>query len=120
MAYERTTLFKCLGLRAQGDIGGLTLYRSKRGKLIFYAKQYPTHPASYQKERVQNRFKLAAASWKQLTTQVRDLWSRVARVLSLGCTGYNLWVFWTIRHDRAAIRTLEHQSGLTLIDDGVS
>jgi hypothetical protein len=54
-------------------------------------------------------------AWNALTDAERDQW-HLAEVRSpLNITGYNLYVYWSLSGDDAAIRTIERQTGTTLL-----
>ena len=108
-------LLSLLGLVAWGDIGELTTYVSKRGKIVWMFKTYPHKPTSpLQKER-RDAWSAAAAAWNALTPAQRQQWDLATRRASLPLHGFNLWMHWSITHDDQCIRTLEHQTNTTLL-----
>lgn len=44
MAHQLAQLLNYLGFVTWGDLGPLTLYRNKRGRMVFYPKAPPTSP----------------------------------------------------------------------------
>ncbi len=109
--------YRGLGLRAQGDIAGMTVYRTRRGKQVIFPKTYPKSPPGPLATRNQNRFRLAADAWTFLPLPQQRNWRRVARIAHLAITGYNLFIAWMMKGDRAAIKTLEILTGIALIFD---
>lgn len=108
-------LFSLFGLVIWGDFADLTLYRSKRGKVVFFPKTYPTGPGSPLQQAQRNRLKAAAADWIALTDAERSQWELASRRASLCSTGYNLYLHWQLTKDDSAIATLERQTHTTLL-----
>lgn len=108
---------RCLGIRAQGDIAGMTVYRTKRGKQVIFPKTRPKAPPGPLALRNQNRFRLAAAAWLAIGLAGQLVWKKAALRAHLGVTGYNLFIAWQMKRDREMIRTIERLTGEVLIDD---
>jgi hypothetical protein len=115
MQQSSTRLLSLLGTVAWGDLGPLTLYRSTRGRIVVYAKTWPEKPPSPWQASQRERFRLAAHFWRTWASPLKPNWERAARRLSLSVTGFDLWMYYSLRADRAAIATIEHQSGLQLL-----
>ncbi|MEE9602715.1 MAG: hypothetical protein V3V75_05375 [Thermoguttaceae bacterium] len=109
-------VLKIAGLRPTGDFGPLTGYTSKRGKAVWYLKAPPKTPPTGWQRQQRWRFRFAAHNWRALTPAARANWLTAARNARLNITGYNLFVWFQIRPDRAVIRTIEQQTGITLLD----
>lgn len=109
-------ILNLLGLRPTGDLGPLTGYTSKRGKPVWFLKAPPKEPPTDVQRHCRNRFRLAAFAWTQLDDQARADWTSAQDLAHLNITGYNLFIYWQLTKDAAAIRTIEHQTGLHLID----
>lgn len=110
-----TRLLTLFGFVIWGDFGDLTLYRSKRGKMVFFQKTWPKEPPSQKKLFHQARFTAAAAAWQALTANQRTQWDLAARRASLCCHGYNLFIHWATTGDDSAIRTIQRQTHTTLL-----
>lgn len=117
MALVKTNLLAIMGWRVQGDIGPWTCYTSKRRKFVFFLKAPPDKPPSEWQRSRRHLFKMAASGWRGLSDETKATWELATKRLSLRLTGYNLWIWWYWKQDRAAIATIEQQSGLTLIED---
>jgi hypothetical protein len=115
MAHQQHTLYTILGSVIWGDLGPVTIYRDKQGKVVAYAKTYPAKRPSPAQIAQQQRITDAAAAWQTLSSMQRDQWDLACRRASLCCNGYGLWVHWTLTQDLQAIRTLERQTHTTLI-----
>jgi len=116
MALEpNPSLFNTLGTVIWGDLGPLTMYRSKRKKLVVFKKTWPDQPASERQLTWRATWKAAATAWRALTQPQRHQWALAARRASLCATGYNLWLHWKLTGDDAAIRTLEQQTKTQLL-----
>jgi len=109
------TLLRFLGWNTQGDLGPWTFYTDRRKGLVFFPRSPPNKPPSFLQRKQRNRFKMAAAAWRILTPEKRDAWSRAAAAAHLRITHHNFFVYWFLTKDDAAVRTVEHQTGYTLI-----
>lgn len=110
-----TRFLNLMGFRPTGDFGPLTGYTTKRGKAVWFLKSPPTTPASPWQLRQRNAFRLAAIAWQTLTAAQRQAWLAAQDAGRLNITGYNLWVYYQLTKDVAAIRTIERQTGLQLL-----
>ena len=110
-----TKLYTLFGFIAWGDIAEITIYRSRRGKMVWFPKTYPDKPPSPDQLTQRQKFTDAAQDWQSLTEDQRNKWDLVTRKASLCMTGYNLYVHWHIFQDDDSIHTLEHQTGITLL-----
>jgi len=104
-----------LGLRPTGDLADLTCYTSKRGRIVWFPKSPPQKPPSMAQIHQRNKFRAAAQAWRTLEPQIRANWLAAAKKASLFATGYDLWIFWQLKRDTAAIRTIERQTHLQLL-----
>jgi len=59
--------------------------------------------------------RLAAQAWRALDDESRDRWRAACRRASLYLHGYLLYVWYQLTHDTAKLRTIELQSGVTLL-----
>jgi hypothetical protein len=115
MAHQQHTLYTVLGSVIWGDLGPVTIYRDKQGKVVAYAKTYPAKPPSPAQIAQRQAISDAAAAWQSLTPENRAQWELASRRGSLCLNGYALFVHWTLTQDTQAIRTLERQTHTTLI-----
>lgn len=104
-----------IGLRPTGDIGDVTVYTSQRNKAVFFTKSPPLEPASPLQRRQRGKFTLAALAWQTLTQEDRNAWLLATRRLGLHLSGYSLFLWYQLKRDRAAIRTVERLSGIKLL-----
>lgn len=104
-----------MGWNAQGDLGGLTFYTSARKRLVFFPKSPPLSPPSTLQLMQRDKFRLVATLWRKLAPGQRAAWNAAQHAAHLGVTGYDLFVHYILRSDEALIRTIEQQTGLTLI-----
>ncbi len=116
MAHQRLDhLFTVLGFVIWGDLGPTTIYRNHRGLVTFFNKTWPHKPPSPEQVIQRAKFTDAATAWQSLTRQEKDQWHKATRVACLCMHGYDLFVHWYTSGDTAAIRTLERQTGTTLL-----
>jgi len=111
----KAKMLNLLGFRPSGDLGPLTGYTSKRGKPVWYLKAPPKEPPTGYQIHYRNVFRLVAMAWKGLPTWQRTNWLAAARRASLRITGYNLFLWYYHTRDTAVIRTIEHQTGISLL-----
>lgn len=104
-----------LGFNTQGDLGPWTFYTDKRKGLVYFVKAPPLEPPSLLQTSVRNAIRLAAYAWRSLSGDQRANWKTAAKRAHLQITGYNLFVFWIIRKEDAAIHTIERLSRIKLI-----
>jgi len=103
-----------LGLKIQGDLGAITCYTSKRNQVVWYVKAPPQEPPSEEQIIQRNKFRAIAIAWWALTSSQREIWKATQDAGHLRITGYNLFSYWTLSGDDAAIQTVARQSGLSL------
>lgn len=108
-------LLTFLGFAPTGDLGGLTGYTSKRRRPVWYLKAPPKTPPTCWQLHQRNRWRVYGWAWTSLTEQQRSNWTRAAQLARLKISGINLFFWYQHTHDRAVIRTVEHQSGVNLI-----
>jgi len=104
-----------LGFRPTGDLGPLTIYTSKRGKIVAYPKAPPTSPPTYYQTRIRNQFRLVASLWNQLEQAKRDQWNLAASRINAAIHGYGLFTYYQITHNLTPIRTIERQTHTSLV-----
>jgi hypothetical protein len=108
-------LFTFLGWVAWGDFGPTTVYRNRKGKVVFYAKTWPKDPDSQKQAYQRDRFRAAAAAWQELPPTTHAQWDLACRRGSLCCNGYALFVHYHTLADTRGIRTIERQTHTTLL-----
>lgn len=107
--------FHLFGFIVWGDFDGVTMYRNRKGKMVAFAKTWPEHlprPAIIAQKA---KFKAASQDWVALSAEAKRNWEAVTKRLSLTMTGYNLFMHYKLQPDLAALATLEHQSGISLL-----
>lgn len=107
-------LFNLMGLHLGGDLGPLTFYKSKRGKLVWFDKAPPTTPPSWRQTSQRSLFRAAAQCWRLCTPEQRQQYELAARKASLCMTGYNLFVHLKLKPDPNLQRTIESQTNTVL------
>lgn len=103
-----------LGLRLSGDIGGITLYQTKRGKTVAYPAASPKQPPSIHQLHRRNRWSNAVFNWTAAAESVRIDYEACTLRLSLPATGHNLWMHLSFAQDPLALAAFNHASGLHL------
>lgn len=115
MKLAHQMLFRFLGWNTQGDLGPFTFYTAKNMALVFYLRAPPTKPPTPWQGQVREAFAAAAVTWSALPVATKALWELVTHRAHLRISGINLWMYWQLKQDRAAIRTIERQTGITLL-----
>jgi len=104
-----------LGFNTQGDLGPWTFYTDKQKGLVFFVKSPPLEPPSLLQTSVRNKIRLAAYTWRSLSAAQRSDWETASKRCHLQIHGYNLFIFWILRREDAAIHTIERLSNIKLI-----
>lgn len=111
----KTELLRYLGLNTQGDLGPWTMYTGKRGQLVFFLRSPPLDPPSPLQTSQRNAFRLNGYVWRRLSSQHQTDWETASKRAQLKINGHNLFTFWNLTKDDAAIRTVERLSRMKLI-----
>jgi hypothetical protein len=104
-----------LGLVASGDLADITCYRSKRGKIVAFAKTWPEKNPSLAQLTGRARMYFGAEQWRGFTAAQKQAWRDVARKTSLCGTGYGMWIHWWFRPDYRWLSTLYNHTGIWLL-----
>lgn len=115
MLTPTSNVISLLGWRPTGDLGPLTIYTSKRGKIVAFLKAPPTCPPSAWQSHQRNAFRLVARAWNGLTDAQRNQWHLAEVRGPLNITGYNLFTYWCLSGDDDSIRTIQRQTGTNLV-----
>lgn len=110
------SLFDFLGWNTQGDLGGWTFYTTRRGDLVFFPQAPPLNPPTPDQIWQRNKFKLVAKVWNALLATTREAWNTAAVSANLRIHGYNLFSYYQLTKDRPAIRTVERNTHIQLLD----
>lgn len=116
MITDIASSLRFLGLKVQGDIANLTCYTSRRNRIVWYLNAPPDKPPSVAQIGQRNKFRGAANTWRSASQATRDKWNTAARQAHLRLSGYATWTFWIATGRRDIIQTIEHQSGVALLD----
>lgn len=108
-------MLRLIGMKCQGDIGDMTCYTSRRNKVVWFLKSPPKEPPSFEQQEIRQKFSDAGEGWRALSDAERNLWNLAAQRANLRITGYNLWVYFFVKLDWWALRTIENQTGITLV-----
>jgi hypothetical protein len=110
-----TPIIKLLGMRTQGDVGGLTIYQSKRHQLVWFPQAPPKNPPSSQQRRQRAKWRAAARAWRRMAADDQASWARAARRAKLPISGYAFFVAIYTTHDWRALATIERCTRIPLI-----
>lgn len=108
-------LLSVLGFLVWGDIGPLTLYKDKKGRLVAFSKTWPKKPPSPDQLVLRNAIRAAAAAWQALSPAKRTQWEIATQRASLCMHGYNLFVHHQLVKDDEAIQAVQRQTHTDLI-----
>lgn len=114
MATFNNLIIDLIGLNAQGDLGPVTIYKSQRGRRIWFAKAPPEIPWTVGQIRQRTLFIMAGIAWQNLTADEKADYERAAKKASLRITGYNLWVHACVTQNVSYIETIIHQTAIAL------
>lgn len=108
-------LLRFMGFNTQGDLAPWTFYTAKNKGLVWFVKSPPLEPPSVLQTTVRNAIRLNGYVWRSLLPSQRADWELASKRAHLKINGFNLFTYWNLSKDDAAIRTIEHQSSIDLI-----
>jgi len=108
-------LFSIFSIALWGDFGPLTIYKNKKGRVVWFAKTWPHKPASPLQAIQRQKMRDAAIAWHALTPAAQAEWERATKRASLCLHGYDLFVHHELTPDTRAIQTLERQTNTNLL-----
>ena len=112
MLLSPTALVPSLGLFPSGDLAHLTIYTTKRRRVVAYDRSPPTSPPTALQTRQRRAWAVAAHAWSLLPPETRALWAQLARAAHTKTTGYNLYIHFRTTEDCPCLKTLCNQAGL--------
>lgn len=115
MAFSLPFPAAILGTNVQGDLGPLTMYTGTPGRVIYYLRAPPKEPPTHRQCHVLAKWVAAADLWSCLESALKARWLLASKKAGLRITGYDLFVWYTIRQDAGPIHTIERQTRLRLI-----
>lgn len=104
-----------LGLNIQGDIDGITCYRSSRGAVIWFPRAPPKKPPSELQIWQRDRWRAILDDWLALPAATQANWMLITERASLSLHGLNLYIWWRSSQDDSIINTLQRHTGITVI-----
>jgi len=111
----KTELLRFLGFSTQGDFGPWTFYTGRRNQLVWFVKSPPLEPPSQLQTSRRNAFRLNGYLWRRLSPEHQNDWETAAKRAHLRINGHNLFTYWNLTKDDAAVRTVERLSHVKLI-----
>ena len=115
MKSQLPSYLNILGFDVQGDIDGITCYRSSRGALIWFPRAPPRKPASALQIAQRAKWRAILDDWLDLPAATRANWMLITVRASLSLHGLNLYIWWRSSQDDSIVHTLERQTGITVI-----
>jgi hypothetical protein len=107
-------LVSLFGFNIQGDIGGMTAYRSARHRFTWFAATTPKEPQTPCQENLRARWTMVAAVWAALPHSAKAEWQLAAQTARLRITAYNLFMHCHTTQDQAILDTINNQTGSNL------
>lgn len=98
-------LLPLAGMNLQGDVGGLTVYQSKRGPIVSFPKAPPKMPPSVLQSTFRNMWRMYGQIWRTLTEAERQQWRLTAARLRLRTSGAGLFYSFMRTQDRTTLAT---------------
>lgn len=111
MAEQAPEQFNMLALALTGDLGALTIYTTRRNKIVWFPKAPPLKPPSPSQIVIRERWRRAASEWKQLSVFNRRSWELIVQRAGLRITGYNFFISLFVHPDQEARLTVERLAG---------
>jgi hypothetical protein len=113
---ETKRYLSLLGLVAYGDIGGITCYRNKRGRIVQFAKTFPKTVPTLAQLTGRARMSFAAEQWRHFSAANKEPWKAVVRINGLRMTGYNLWIRWYFRPYPETFKSDQRHAGVICLN----
>jgi len=107
-------LLSLLGWNIQGDIAGLTCYRSARHKFIWFAAAPPKKPFTPLQLTLRQNFIDAASAWGELAQETKDRWKAAVTKAKLVISPINLWIHCQLTQDQDILDAITFKTGITL------
>jgi hypothetical protein len=108
-------LGQLLATYVSGDLGDLTLYTSKTGKIVAYPRTKPCKPPTRLQQIQRNRFRLAQHNWELEPVNVKVRWEQATLLLSLDITGQNAYISQALSPDPDSLTFVLKRTGIVLI-----
>lgn len=109
------SLLNFLGMNIQGDLDGITCWRSARGAIIWYPRAPPRKPPSPLQVLQRQKWTDILVDWNNFTEAQRQAWLDLADQAHTRITGLNLYLWYRCSQDDRVIHTLELQTGITVL-----
>lgn len=113
LRYPMTFSRAVLGLQVAGDLGELTYYTTRRGKVVAYPISPPKELPSPAQIVCRQRFRDAQAAWSALSAEDKARWEAASLKGSCPATGQNLYMSAALT-ESAWVATLSTQTGIPL------
>src|SRR5216684_5549072 len=85
-------LLTVIGVYVAGDLGDLTVYTNKNGRIIWFPRSPPTKPPTEKQIAQRNRFKRARQNYDELSESDKESWEELCRLNHLDLTGQNAYL----------------------------
>jgi len=108
-------IYNLMGINVGGDMGALTFYKNKRGKLVFFDKAPPLQPPSTAQKWQRMKFRFVAKIWNKLSKEEKQQYELASRRASYCCNGFNLFSHFVLMGRAKAKATLARQTGTNLV-----
>ena len=108
------SVISSLGLNVSGDLAGLTIYTTRRGRKVAFLQSPPTKALSVWQLAWQRNFRWGMSLWRALTQIERENYQRVCDLASLCMLGHNLWLSCYLSGNTRLVETLSCQFKIPL------
>lgn len=105
--HQATPILSLLGLVAWGDLGGTTIYKSHRGKVVAFAKTFPFRPPTLYQAVARVKFAMANERWRNLGNEQKKTYVFYTKTCNLPMCGVAWFMGQILRMEGGAWHRVE-------------
>lgn len=107
-------LIPYLGLNISGDLDGMTIYTTRKGKIVWYPESPADKPPSPLQTKQRLRFRIAQRNYMLLPRATKALWEHLTKTLAIPVTGQNAFISYSFSQNSHELAVACAKVGITL------